>query len=195
MLLILDKSYIFAKILKKFDIKLPIKIGITGPESTGKTWLAEQLATYFKTDYTPEYAREYLLKLNRPYSYDDVIEIAKNQWEMINKQQTNNSKVLIYDTEMLVIYVWLIYKYKKCPQWIIDAFHNQSIDLYLLCYPDIEWNYDPLRENPDDRMELFNIYENELIKAKKNYFIVTQQLEQRFANVLNYLKNNYPYIF
>ena len=44
-------------------------------------------------------------------------------------------------------------------------------------------------------MELFNIYENELIKAKKNYFIVTQQLEQRFANVLNYLKNNYPYIF
>ncbi|HPB20216.1 MAG TPA: hypothetical protein PLC00_05530, partial [Bacteroidales bacterium] len=62
-------------------------------------------------------------------------------------------------------------------------------------YPDIEWNYDPLRENPDDRIELFNIYENELIKAKKNYFIVTQQLEQRFANVLNYLKNNYPYIF
>ena len=64
MLLILDKSYIFAKILKKLNIKLPIKIGITGPESTGKTWLAEQLAAYFKTDYTPEYAREYLLKLN-----------------------------------------------------------------------------------------------------------------------------------
>lgn len=175
--------------------KIPIFIGITGPESTGKTWLAEQLANYFLTDYIPEYSREYLLKLNRPYNYEDVIEIAKEQWNRINEQLKSNKKVVIYDTEMLVIYVWLIYKYKKCPQWIKDAYQQQSIDLYLLCYPDIDWNYDPLRENPDNRLDLYYIYETELKKANKHYHIVTGQLEQRFVNVLSYLKNNYPQLF
>ena len=39
-----------------------IKIVLYGPESTGKSTLAKQLAEYYKTDYVQEYAREYLQK-------------------------------------------------------------------------------------------------------------------------------------
>ncbi|MBK7030628.1 MAG: ATP-binding protein [Bacteroidales bacterium] len=37
-----------------------LRIAITGPESTGKSWLAEQLAEYYGTVWVPEFAREFL---------------------------------------------------------------------------------------------------------------------------------------
>ena len=38
------------------------RIVIYGPESTGKTTLASDLANHYKTEWVPEYAREYLQK-------------------------------------------------------------------------------------------------------------------------------------
>ena len=38
------------------------RIVIYGPESTGKTTLANDLANHYKTKCAPEYAREYLQK-------------------------------------------------------------------------------------------------------------------------------------
>ena len=55
------------------------KITITGPESSGKTTLARQLAEAFDTLWVPEYAREYIDQLNRPYRESDLLEIAKGQ--------------------------------------------------------------------------------------------------------------------
>ena len=37
-----------------------IKIALFGPESTGKTTLAKQLADYYETEWVPEFARDYL---------------------------------------------------------------------------------------------------------------------------------------
>lgn len=37
-----------------------IKIALFGPESTGKTTLAKQLADHYKTEWVPEFARDYL---------------------------------------------------------------------------------------------------------------------------------------
>jgi nicotinamide riboside kinase len=42
-------------------------------------------------------------------------------------------------------------------------------DLYLLCLPDIEWEPDPLRENPDDRWELLKTYRSELNALNVNF--------------------------
>ena len=53
-----------------------IRIAITGPESTGKSWLTEQLAQAFNTTFIPEYARKYIEQLNRPYDFNDIEIIA-----------------------------------------------------------------------------------------------------------------------
>lgn len=58
-----------------------IKVAIIGPESTGKSTLSEQLARHYHTEWCPEYAREYLLKHGKKYSYDDLLVIAKEQIE------------------------------------------------------------------------------------------------------------------
>jgi nicotinamide riboside kinase len=56
-----------------------IKITITGPESSGKTTLAQKLAQTFDTLWVPEYAREYIDQLDRPYLEADLLEIARGQ--------------------------------------------------------------------------------------------------------------------
>ena len=54
------------------------KVGIIGPESTGKSTLARELAEQFKGTYVPEYAREYVERKGRKQlTYDEVCEIAR----------------------------------------------------------------------------------------------------------------------
>jgi nicotinamide riboside kinase len=68
------------------------KIVICGPESTGKTTLCRELAEHYQTTWVPEFAREYIGRLNRKYTYDDVEIIAKKQiqqWESISHDENN----------------------------------------------------------------------------------------------------------
>ena len=66
-------------------MKFLFKVGIIGPESTGKSSLGQYLAKRYGATYVPEYARDYVASLHRPYSYDDVCHIACKQIETISK--------------------------------------------------------------------------------------------------------------
>jgi len=61
-------------------------VTIVGAESSGKTVLVKQLAEALGCKWVPEFAREYLEKLERSYTIDDLTEIAKGQWAMINPE-------------------------------------------------------------------------------------------------------------
>ena len=56
-----------------------IKVVTTGPESSGKTTLAKALAEHYQIAWVPEYSRDYLNRLNRPYQEEDLLVIAKGQ--------------------------------------------------------------------------------------------------------------------
>ena len=81
---------------------------------------------------------------------------------------------MVLDTDLITIKIWSEYKFGNCDTWILDKIEEQQneIRLYLLCKPDIPWESDPLRENPNDRMELFEIYKMELDNLEHNYYIV-----------------------
>lgn len=64
---------------------LPFVITIVGPESSGKSTLAEVLADKLQAQHVPEYAREYLMSISRPYDRNDLMDIARGQWEMIER--------------------------------------------------------------------------------------------------------------
>jgi nicotinamide riboside kinase len=55
------------------------KIVVLGPECTGKSTLCEQLATYYKGDWCPEFAREYLKDNGKDYTFQDLLKIAHGQ--------------------------------------------------------------------------------------------------------------------
>ena len=167
-----------------------LKIAILGPESTGKSTLASQLAEHFGTDYVPEYAREYLKDFKGLYKIDDVIKIAIGQQQWIDNAEANNPKILIADTEMIVNKIWCEYVFHSVPQGINSLVENQDFDLYLLCDIDLEWTYDPLRENPDlgERKTIFAMYESELKRLKANYCIINGQDQQRLQNAIDAIK-------
>jgi len=138
------------------------KIAITGPESTGKSILAEQLAAHYQTAWVPEYARKYLEQLGRPYEEADILLIAKGQLSDETSKLDLAGNFLFCDTELLVTKIWSEVKYGRCDPWILEMIGLNPYDLYLLCDIDLPWEYDPLREHPGRRQFLFDLYHNEL---------------------------------
>ena len=166
----------------------PYKIIVTGPESSGKTTLCKALAKHFKFNFSKEFAREFLTNLKRDYKQSDLLDIAKGQLES-EQQATNNKQLSLHDTDLITIKIWSEYKYGTCNNWIIEQIEKQKNEdrFYLLCKPDIKWEPDPLRENPNNRDELFEIYKNELEQLGHNYSIIKgeNRLKDAIQNILN----------
>ena len=144
-----------------------LKIIVTGPESSGKTILCQKLSTHFNIPFAKEFARSYIDSLDRNYIIGDLLSIAKDQL----KSELNS---LLLDTDLITIKIWSEYKYGRCDKWILNQIKKQKIEkrFYLLCKPDIPWESDQQRENPNDREELFEIYKKELGALGHDYFIV-----------------------
>jgi NadR type nicotinamide-nucleotide adenylyltransferase len=165
----------------------PKRIAITGPESAGKTTLAQALAGHFGTVWVPEYAREYLEKLGRSYVFEDLEAIARGQCELEEHYARRAHRYLFCDTDLLVIKIWSEYKYQQTAPYILESLSGRPYDLYVLCGTEIPWEYDPLRENPGEREELFQLYKKELADQAMPFIEVSGSLEQRVARVSAYL--------
>lgn len=164
-----------------------ISIALIGPESTGKTELSGQLAAYYHTVWEPELAREYIENLTREYTYDDVCEIARRQIEIEKKyeKKNNDDSPLFFDTDLIITKVWLEYKYKRIPEFLEKRLEQRYIDFYLLCEPDLEWEFDPVREHGgDDRIFFYNWYKKEIEKLKTPYAEISGIGENRLKNAV-----------
>ncbi len=161
-----------------------IRVAITGPESTGKSMLTEQLAAYYHTVFAPEYARSYIKKLNREYNFEDLEIIAKGQMAAEKDAEKKADKILFCDTDLTVIKIWGEHKYHKCPQWVGANLAKYTYDLYLLCNIDLDWEYDPQREHPHLRPFFFDWYYEELKKRKVNFQVVEGRGPERLKNAL-----------
>jgi len=150
-----------------------IKIAIVGPESSGKTFLAEKLAAHFKCPWVPEYAREYLEKLDAPYTKKDVEKIAKGQIKTEDAAAKKSKSLLICDTNLIVIKIWMEHKYGSAPDWIEEEIIKRKYHLHLLTSPDIPYEDDPLRENPELGEYFFEKYVQLLGAFKLSYSVIS----------------------
>lgn len=124
--------------------------------------LASGLAVHFGTLWVPEYAREFLEANGPEYREEDILTIARNQLEKEKELERSADQLLFCDTEFLVLKIWSMVKYGRCNTWILDQIEKNPYDLYLLCDIDLPWEYDPLREHPNRRQELLDLYLSEL---------------------------------
>jgi len=166
------------------------RIVIIGPESTGKTELAQFLAEQFNTVYVPEFARIYVEQLNRPYTYEDVELIAKEQIKLEKKFSLKANQILFFDTYLIITKVWFQVVYKRIPDWLDEAIRNSNIDLFLLTNTELPWIQDKVRENGGEmREKLFEIYKSELQNYGFNFSIITGTGKKRFNSALKEIKN------
>ena len=166
-----------------------MKFAFTGPESSGKTTLSKAIAEKIQANYYPEFSREYLNKRNGTYTKKDLDKIALSQFEFITQIDKKNQ---VYDTEMLFIQIWSEFKYHSCSELILNLVQQQQIDHYFLCSPDIPYEEDPLRECPEQRDELFDIYLNKLTTYNVPFSIIkgtpSERIEKTLEIILNLLK-------
>ena len=167
------------------------KIAILGPESTGKTVLAESLAKHYNSLWVPEYAREYIEQLNRPYTYDDVCCIAQKQIEQenysVSRALSEKAKYVFFDTDLIITKVWFEHLYKQVPEFVTEHLKNGFFDYYLLCSPDLPWEPDAVREHGHDREFFFKWYQREIELLEKPYGIVSGVGEKRLQCAIEIL--------
>ncbi len=157
------------------------KVVVIGPESTGKSTLSEMLARKFHTSWTPEYAREYIDQLNRPYEREDLLKIARGQLELEKKYAETAHQLLICDTDLYVIKVWSEHKYGDCDNRILQMIAEETCDLYLLTNIDMPWEEDPQREYPAPEMReyFYNIYKDIVLQSGVPFVDIHGSYEQR----------------
>jgi NadR type nicotinamide-nucleotide adenylyltransferase len=163
-----------------------IRVVLTGPECTGKSTLAIQLAAHYNTLCIPEYAREYVAGLSRPYTYEDVEHIAAMQVTQMHEYSGKARKILFLDTFLIITKVWFDVVFHRRPHWIDEELKRQHIDLYLLCDTDIPWEADPVRENGGSQREyLLELYRKELKEFGCNFHVVTGTGVDRLKNAIS----------
>lgn len=161
------------------------RIVITGPESTGKTTLAMQLADYYDGVFIPEFAREYVGKLTSHYTYEDVEVIARKQVEQYLETISNPGTIFFFDTWLIITKVWFRWVYGRFPDWLETEIAKHPVDFYLLCRPDLPWEADQVRENGgENRMKLYEEYRQELLHYGYSFAEIEGDGHQRLMNAI-----------
>ncbi|MDT0558228.1 ATP-binding protein [Ichthyenterobacterium sp. W332] len=161
-----------------------IRVVLFGPESTGKTTLARQLARHYNSVWVPEYAREYLQnkwnnerKTCEPH---DLLPIAIGQMALENNSAQKTDSVLICDTDLLETKVYSeVYYSGNCDPLIEKYALKNFYELYFLTYIDTPWEADDLRDKPNEREAMFNAFEDTLIKYQKPYVLLKGSKKER----------------
>ena len=166
-----------------------IKVVLFGPESSGKTTLSINLAHHYNTVWVAEYAREYLQnKWNnerKTCEYSDLLPIAFGQMKLENKLVKKADKVLICDTDLLETKVYSEEYYGGTVDPLLEkAAVENKYDLYLLTYIDAPWEADDLRDKPEERLEMFNAFENALKKYDRPYLLLKGDKKTRLKKAI-----------
>lgn len=153
------------------------KIGIIGPESSGKSTLARYMAKRYQGTLVPEYARSFIeQKGSKEVTWDELCLIARHQIDVLSSLTSTpkNSNPCFFDTDLIVTKVWFDYAFGRVPEWLNEAILRYPMDVYLLTYPDLPWIPDPARYNGSDaiRLELFQRYESEIQALNIPYYII-----------------------
>jgi nicotinamide riboside kinase len=164
-------------------------IVITGPESTGKSVLTKELATYYNANYISEYAREYVENLTRPYVYGDLEIIAEKQFADLKAFQQMPGDFLFVDTYLEITKVWFDVVFNQNPSWVTDHINNSLVDLYLVCDTSLPWVPDKIRENGGEMRErLFYRYMKELEALNLPYRVVNGRDEIRLNSAISHIQ-------
>jgi NadR type nicotinamide-nucleotide adenylyltransferase len=164
-----------------------LKVAITGPESTGKSTVSEQLANHYNTVWVPEFARTYIANLKQPYTLQDIEAIARGQYELEEHMSLKANGILFSDTDMLVLKIWSEHVFGHCPEFILENLQQQKYNLYLLMGVDLPWEPDPQREHPHLRQFLYDWYKRELQALRVPFVEISGKEQERFLRARKHI--------
>lgn len=157
------------------------RICVFGPESTGKTTLAAQLAQRFDTRWVHEYARPLLEPQGGECFEKDIPRIARGQMAAEDALARQANRVLICDTDVLTTTIWSQVLFGNCPAWIQEESERRVPDLYLLLDVDVPWVDDAQRHLPHKRREFWELCRDTLASRGRNWVEVSGDWSTRLS--------------
>jgi nicotinamide riboside kinase len=144
------------------------------------------LAQHYAEPWVPEVAREYLEKLDRPYTYEDLLQIGKQQMNLEDELALTATRLLFCDTDLRVIQVWSQHRYGKVDPWVLEEIARRTYDLILLCAPDLPWQEDPLREHPEleMRQQFFEVYQQLTQASGFPWTLISGEIAERLSTAI-----------
>lgn len=178
--------------LKQQDTRI-LKFALFGPESTGKTTLALQLASYYETEWVPEFARDYLQEKWEENQHicveGDMMPIAYGQTKLENEKLALANKFLFCDTNLMVTKVFSEMYYNYCNPLLNKAALEHEYDLFFLTDIDVPWEKDDIRDSPKERESVFSVFKETLIETKKPYITLSGNKKLRLAKAVEIINN------
>jgi len=189
----LNKQYVSNVVYKD----LITNIVLLGAPSTGKTTLAEHLASFYNTQWMPEYGREYWDKyqVDRRLSLDQLVEIAEGHIERENELLLQSNKFLFSDTNAITTLIFSYYYHQKALKKLVDLARQaeKRYDLVFVCDTDIPY------ENTWDRSGIVNRKRfqkktiEELHRREIPYYTLSGTIEERTKEAHRILSNYCKY--
>ncbi|MBK3867250.1 AAA family ATPase [Pseudomonas stutzeri] len=155
---------------------------LTGPESTGKSWLAERLLATFGGAMVGEYVRHYIERTQRDTCLSDVPAIARGQLGWEDAARARAPHLLILDTHLLSNILWSRTLFGDCPSWLEDELQARDYHQHLLLSPEgAEWHADGQRCQPDPgaRLRFFEACRSGLQQRGQPFVEISGSWSQR----------------
>lgn len=157
------------------------KICFYGPESTGKSTMAEKMAAHYNTAFVPEAARDILQ--SNDFGEDEIITIGRLQHQYIQAKLQVTNKLLFCDTDAITTQIYAQHYLGKVPDEIFAIEKRTTYNLYFLLDIDTPWIADPLRDQGRRRKEMMEIFKAELEKRGIAYILISGSYEERERKV------------
>lgn len=182
------------------------RVALIGPESTGKSTLAKELADHFDTVNVAEYARDMLddFTKNMPdfdpskLALKDISTIARGQIASEDSLARQANRIMFCDTDLRTTTFWSNFYFQECPKWISKAADERKYDLYMLMDPrGVEKDYKPDQQRPmpklEDRIAMFEWWKAELTKRKQPFVVIDgNNWQTRFQKAVVAVYQNIP---
>ena len=163
-----------------------------GPESTGKTTLAGELAAHFGTVAVPEYGRIYCEIFGNECDLEDLRAIRRGEDLLIEAARRKATTLVILDTDAVMTTVWADILLGARPD-DLDRIDDPA-DLYLLCDIDVPFVADGIRYFPDQaaREKMFAQTKAELEGRKLDFVTIAGTRGARLKTAIAAITTRFP---
>jgi len=166
---------------------LVLKVVVLGTESTGKTTLTEDLATYFNCNKVMEAGRD-LIPDSNEFSIADLHLVAREHAKRINEATAGSSPLVIIDTDIHITKSYCRFSFEKDLAVSDDIYHSNKAQLYLYLNNDVDYFQDGTRLSKQERDRLDHFHRQVLQEANINVIEIKGNWKERFQQAIAQIK-------